>query len=307
MADIAGGRPPGPIALLGLGLVGGSIVRALRGRGSAPASPIVAWTPSGRGPRAALAAGVVDGVADSVAEAVADAAVIVLAGPPLATLELVESKGGALLRATERGATVTDTASTKAAIVAAADRAGLPFVGGHPMAGREASGFAAAEAALFEGRPWVVVPGAFARDEDVDRVERLAGAVGARPLRLSAAEHDAAVAAVSHLPLVAAVALVEAVAGADDWAASRGLAAGGWSGMTRLAMGDPEMGAGILATNREAVVARLRDYRAAIDRWIAVLEAGTTEPANRSASPVHGDRLRARLDAARAALQDADG
>jgi prephenate dehydrogenase len=302
VADAPDDRSLGPIALLGVGLVGGSIARALRDRSAAPDRPsIVAWSPSGHGPRAALAAGVVDRAADSIEDAVADAALVVLAGPPLAILALLEADHEALRRAAGRGATVTDVASTKAAIVAAADRGGVPFVGGHPMAGRETSGFAAADPALFEGRPWVVAPGAGARPRDVDRVERLAEAVGAQPLRLAAADHDAMVAAVSHLPLAVAVALVEAVAGADDWAASRGLAAGGWAGMTRLALGDPEMGAGILATNREAIVARLRDHRAAIDRWIADLEAGASEPGSGA------DRLRGRLEAARAALEREGG
>lgn len=301
MADGPDDRSLGSIALLGLGLVGGSIARALRIRSGASGGPsIVAWSPSGRGPRAGLAAGVVDRAADSVEDAVADAELVVLAGPPLAILALLESHAEALRGAAERGATVTDTASTKAAIVAVADRAGLPFVGGHPMAGRETSGFASADAELFEGRPWVVAPGLAARQRDVDRVERLAEWVGARPIRLAPADHDSLVAAVSHLPLAVAVALVEAVAGADDWDASRGLAAGGWAGMTRLALGDPEMGAGILATNREAVVARLRDHRAAIDRWIADLEAGAGEP--RSGA----DRLRLRLEAARARLERED-
>ena len=90
----------------------------------------------------------------------------------------------------------------------------LRFVGGHPMAGREASGFDAATADLFVDRPWVVVPGAHSRPADVERVEWLARAVGARPLRMDAEAHDAAVAGISHLPLVLAAALVEAVTAA---------------------------------------------------------------------------------------------
>jgi prephenate dehydrogenase len=117
---------------------------------------------------------------------------------------------------------------------------------------------------------------------------------------MTAAEHDGAVAAISHLPLVAAAALVEAVAlsdgGADDWPLGRALAATGWSDMTRLARGDPEMGAGILATNRAAVVARLRAYRDAIDAWITRLET--------DADPGLAAGLRARLERARDALGD---
>ena len=100
-----------------------------------------------------------------------------------------------------------------------------------------------------------------------ERVEALAAACGARPLAMTASDHDAAAAAISHLPLVVATALVEAVAGhgdardRPDWPAAAALAAGGWTGMTRLARGDEAMGAGIIATNGPAIAARLRDLR----------------------------------------------
>ena len=96
-------------------------------------------------------------------------------------------------------------------------------------------------------------------------------------------DHDAAVAAISHLPLVVAAALVEAVAGAarlatePDWPAAAGLAASGWAGMTRLARGDVAMGAGIVATNAPAIAGRLRELRAALDGWLDELD-GTGGP-----------------------------
>jgi prephenate dehydrogenase len=168
---------------------------------------------------------------------------------------------------------VTDVASTKGAIIAAAAERSLRFVGGHPMAGRETSGYQAAAADLFTGRPWVVVP----TDPDdvaaIVAVETLAVAAGARPVRMDAGEHDNAVAAISHLPLVVAAALVESVAGSDEeWAAARELAASGWRDTTRLARSDVAMGAGIAATNAPAIAARLRRFRTVIDGWLADLE-----------------------------------
>jgi prephenate dehydrogenase len=148
-------------------------------------------------------------------------------------------------------------------------------------------------------RPWVVVEGEGARAEDTGRVEALARATGARPVRLDADAHDAAVAAISHLPLVIAAALVESVAagGAGDWPLARSLAASGWSDTTRLAKGDAEMGAGILATNAIAVADRLRALRETVDAWIAALDPGTAvDPAADPAA------LRARLEAARRLL-----
>lgn len=284
--------------MLGLGLIGGSIAHALRRGGY---SSIVAWTPSGNGPRAALAAGAIDEAAPSAGDAVDGAELVVLAAPPLACLDLLDELAGALHGRLGPEAVVTDVASTKQAIVDRAESAGLRFVGGHPMAGRELTGFGAADANLFEGRPWVIVPpgsGSPARVDDRQHVEWLAAACGARVSLMSASEHDATVAAVSHLPLVLSAALVEAVSARDgaprpDWPLARRLASSGWDGMTRLARGDPEMGAGIAVTNAAALVERLHDVRAVIDDWLSDLA--------RDGGP-DAEAIRSRLAAARGTL-----
>lgn len=265
------------VALLGFGLIGGSIARSLR-RDLAEWT-IAAWSPSGDGPARARDEGVVDDACTSPGDAVRDAELIVLAGPPLATLDLIDDLGrGGLAEAMRPDVVVTDVASTKQAVMARAEAARLRFVGGHPMAGLEVSGYRASTADLFDGRPWVVVPGARATSDDRERVGRLARACRARPVEMSAAEHDAAVAAISHLPLVVAAALVEAVAGSGDgpdradWPVAAGLAASGWQGMTRLARGDVAMGAGIIATNGPAIAARIRDLRDTLDAWLGELD-----------------------------------
>jgi len=264
------------VAFLGLGLIGGSLARALRDH--APDAVLVAWSPSGAGARRALEDGVLDAVAATSTAAVADADIVILAAPPLASVELLRDLAGPLRSALSAETTVTDVVSTKVLLEAIADDANLPFVGGHPMAGRETTGYESADAGLFIGRPWVVVPARSARPHDVQRVEWLAGMAGALPVRMSAAEHDRAVAAISHLPLVLSAALVEAVVGQGstqplaDWAAARPLAASGWRDMTRLARGDVAMGAGIAATNAGPLAARLRDLRSVLDEWIVDLE-----------------------------------
>lgn len=258
------------VTLLGLGLIGGSIARALR-VASEPPDRIVAWTPAGRGPAAALAAGAVDEVAGSLADAVADADLVVLAGPPVACIALLAALGDGLVERMAAGATVTDVASTKGVITRAAAAAAVPFAGGHPMAGREASGFGAGDATLFVDRPWVVTEAV--AGGDTDAVQWLAGACRARAVALRADEHDALVAAISHLPLLASVALVESVTSAPDWDLARTLAATGWRDATRLARGDVAMGSDIAATNAPALAARLRAYRDRIDAWLALLEA----------------------------------
>lgn len=291
------------VAILGLGLVGGSVARALR---AAPGGgwTVAGWTPSGETPARALAAGMLDAAPGSLGDALAGADLVVLAAPPTACLALVDLLAGSERAAMAPGAVVTDVASTKARLVARADAAGLRFVGGHPMAGRETSGWEAGDAGLFRGRPWVVVPGAATDEEDAARVESLARACGAVPLRMDAATHDAAVAAISHLPLFVAAALVEAVAGGSGeaepagWPAASRLAASGWRDATRLARGDPAMGAGIAATNAAPIAAGLRAVRERLDAWIALFE--TTGAAGMPDEVT----LRARLAAARDRLRD---
>ncbi|HET7473383.1 MAG TPA: prephenate dehydrogenase/arogenate dehydrogenase family protein [Candidatus Limnocylindrales bacterium] len=279
------------LALLGLGQIGGSIARAALASGVA--SRVVAWTPNGRGPAAAEAHGIASTA--SAAEAVAAGDLIVLAAPPLACLALLGELAGPLRESLRPDAVITDVASTKAAIVERARELGLRFVGGHPMAGREASGYEAADPELARGRPWVVVPADPADSAAAALVERLAVGCGARPIRMTAAEHDAATALISHAPLVVSAALVEAAAGRPEWPAADSIRAGGWAGMTRLARGDPAMGAGILATNAGPTAAALRAFRDALDDWIDVLDGAPS-----------GETLAHRLERARARAGDGE-
>lgn len=287
------------VAFVGFGLIGGSIARAIRAGGTSRAWTLRAWSPSGVGSARAVAEGVLDAAATTPEAAIAGADLVVLAGPPTACLDGLESLAGPWREALGPATVITDVASTKASLVGRADTLGLRFVGGHPMAGLERSGYGAGRADLFVDRPWVIVPGAHASDEDIGRVEELAGACGSRPVRLGPDAHDLAVAGISHLPLIVAAALVEAVAGRPDatapgWATAGPLAASGWRDMTRLARGDPAMGAGIAATNRVALSARIRDLEAILADWRSSLEDGTDEA-----------ELRARLEAARARLGEA--
>ncbi len=262
----------------------------------------MAWTPRGAGPDAAVRAGVVDRVARDLLDAIDGANLVVLAGPPLACLDLLVQLAGPARGALDTHALLTDVASTKGRIVERATDLGLPFVGGHPMAGLEASGFGAAREDLFSGRPWIVVPGPSSPAGGVERVVALALACGARPVTMSPADHDQVVAGISHMPLVLAAALVEAVAGATgqpdrpDWPAATALAASGWASMTRLARGDVAMATGIAATNGPAIAGRLRDLRNAIDRWLDALDRADPD----------ADRLAEWFRAARARL-DPDG
>jgi prephenate dehydrogenase len=287
---------PVHVTFLGLGLIGGSVALALREAGGWTAA---AWSPSGAGPARARAGGVIQAAPPTLDLALADADLVVLAAPPTVCLALLDQLAGEARAALPRSAVVTDVASTKALLVARAVANGLRFVGGHPMAGRETSGFGAATADLFVARPWVVVPGDLSDTEAIERVEALARATGAHPVRMDAGAHDAAVAVISHLPIVAAAALVEAAAGAAgeplplDWPAAAALAASGWRDATRLARGDARMGAGIAATNAAALAARVRAYRDRLDAWLALLETSGPDGLPDEAA------IRDRLDGAR--------
>lgn len=290
------------LAIIGLGLIGGSVARAVRSRAADSSTgsidSIVAWTPTGSGPAAALADGVIDRAAPSLPAALDGAELVLLAADPLTCLELLEAI--AALGSPADPPTITDVASTKSAIVERADLRRLSFVGGHPMAGLDGSGYGASRPDLFAGRPWVLCPGAHARPIDLERVDRLVAACSAQPHRLSPADHDRAVAGISHLPLAIAAALVAAVGEADDWPIARDLAAGGWSSATRLARGDVAMGAGIAATNGPELAARIRTVRGRLDDWLADLEASPDDPA------ATAGRIAARLKAAKETLGPAD-
>ncbi len=294
------------VAFLGFGLIGGSIAHALRAGLADPAGPdsrwsIAAWTPRGVGPAAGGAAGVVDVVASTPEAAIDGAGLVVLAAPVPDCLAMLDELAGTWRAALDPDAVITDVASSKAALVLRATALGLRFVGSHPMAGRETHGFAAADAELLADRPWVVVP---TNDTAaVERVEALVRATGARPIRLAAGPHDAAVAAISHLPLLTAASLVEAVAGSaatrrDDWAVAAMLAASGWRDTTRLARGDIAMGTGIVVTNAEAIAARVRDLITVLDGWVEELE--------RPGGPDAG-LVADRLGAARGILEEMPG
>lgn len=274
------------ISILGLGLIGGSIALAARRDGW----DVTAWTPDGDAPRRAAADGIA--AATTLEDAVGGADLVVIAAPPLASLDLVDRLGRLDPAVLRPDVVVTDVTSTKAAIVARADEARLRFVGGHPMAGRETSGFDAADADLFVDRPWVIVPGTRPDPDAESSVEALARACGARIVRMTADEHDAAVALISHVPLVVSAALVESAAAAPAWPEAEPLAATGWASMTRLARGDPEMGAGILTTNAAGIADRLSDLATRLAAWSEDLRA--SDPA---------ERVTRRLVAARGVLE----
>ena len=235
------------VALIGTGLIGASIGLGLSEHGLV----VTGWDPSNDALDVARERGAINRKAISIQAAIEDADLVVLAAPPASVIEL--------LGRIETDALVFDVAAVKATVVKAASH--LPrFVGTHPMAGREHAGPSHASIGLFRGAAWIVVPGE-AAEGDVRAVEEIIGWLGAIATRMTAKEHDEAVAAISHLPQLIAASMVEHAANHGD---QLRLAAGSFRDLTRVALSDPELWVDILTHNSEAVTTQLNELAGAI-------------------------------------------
>jgi prephenate dehydrogenase len=261
--DLVAGAEPHPfrIAVLGLGLIGGSASMVWRAAGH----ELVGWSRRTSTVDAAVARRLVDIGAPSARAAVEGADIVVLATPVLAMRSLMREIAGNL----SAGVIVTDVASTKQAPETWAAEL-LPsetrWVGAHPMAGKELSGIDHVDPGLFRDRTWVVVPPPNAHRKAVETVTRLGRELGSRVIEMDAASHDEAVANVSHLPFMVSTALSQAVIGNDQFDAWSSVAATGLRDLTRLASGDALMHRDICVTNRD----RIAD---AMDRFAAEFAA----------------------------------
>lgn len=240
------------VTVVGLGLMGGSLAGALRGRCQA----VVGVARRGETVQVALARGLVDRGTADLADGVRQADVVVLATPVRVILRLLDEIGPLL----PRGCLLMDVGSTKAQIVAR--MAALPShvqpLGGHPMCGKEVPGIAAADPALFRCHPFILVPLPRISEAALALGRGLVEAVGAYPLVLAPDQHDQLVATTSHLPYLLACALVgtaETVGAADPtvWQVT----ASGFRDTSRLAASDVAMMVDILLTNRDLVTQTL--------------------------------------------------
>jgi prephenate dehydrogenase len=250
------------VAIIGLGLIGGSLALALRR--DAPDLEVLGIAPREATLRQALALQAIHR-GDSDLRAAEECDLAVIATP----ITAVEETLRALATPSRKGLLLTDVASTKAQVLAWA-RALLPdahrFLGGHPMAGKERTGLAAAEPGLFEGAVWALTP---APGQDLHAFEGwldLIRRIGAQPLLMNADTHDHQAAAVSHLAFVISAAYVDAVGSDPAWPEMAKLASSGFRDMTRLASGSPSLYAQIARTNPQALGAW-------IERFLAVMEA----------------------------------
>lgn len=259
------------IGIVGLGLIGGSVALAVRR--VRPETTIVGVDVDEEIVRQALSRRVADEASTDLAT-LDRADLVVFAAPVLANARLLAALAGRAGQA----ALVTDVGSTKRDIVAAARQAGLRdrFVGGHPLAGAAAGGLAHASAGLFDARPWLLTPDLDTPPANVARLEQFVRGLGAVPRRMDAGEHDRVMAAVSHLPQLAASALMH-VAGELAGAEGLALAGKGLADTTRLASSPPGVWRDVCTANADCLAP-------ALTRLIETLQA------LRDDLP-HGDRL----------------
>ncbi|MEE9198320.1 MAG: prephenate dehydrogenase [Dehalococcoidia bacterium] len=251
------------IAIIGLGLIGGSLGMALK-RAASSDVEIIGCDESRKARSRAVKLQAVDRAQGDILKAVRGAQLVVVATPILAMRQVMEAMGPGL----DRGCVVTDTGSTKTQIMAWAEEflpATVDFVGGHPMAGKEMPGIDNADPELFQDATYCIIPSPRASARAIKSVIGLAEGVGATPFFPDPVEHDGLVAAISHLPLISSTALLSATTSSPSWQQMSRLAASGFRDATRLASTDPEMSAGICLTNREAIAR-------CIDRYIEELE-----------------------------------
>ena len=273
------------LGLIGCGLMGGSFALAARRAGLV--QRVAGHSKSPASAHRAHELGVIDEVADSAAQAAAGADLVLLAVPVAAT----EATLQAIRPALHPDALILDVGSTKADVAAAARRAlgdqARQFVPCHPITGREVAGVEHADANLYRGTQVIVTP---TDDTQVARVERTVAlwrALGCHVVELSPEAHDAALAAVSHLPHLLAFAFMNGLLAQPDGGRSLALAGPGFRDFTRIAAGDPSLWRDVLLANRDEVGAQLRHFQQALAEFEQALAAGRAdalEPLIRRAS-----------------------
>lgn len=235
---------PKRVAILGVGLLGGSVALALKRK--IPGIEIVGLSRSEEKRKLAIDCGAVDIAVDNITKACRDCDVVVVAAP----VDLIASMANEAIAAAPSGCLVTDVGSTKSGIVTDVPHAN--FVAAHPIAGSEKTGVTNATAGLFDGKVIVVTPASTTDAAMVKKCNQFWQLTGGRTVEMSAVEHDAHLAAVSHVPHLMA-ALVARLLPPD----AKSLVGSGWRDITRVAAGDPILWQAICQENREAILGEL--------------------------------------------------
>lgn len=249
------------IALIGVGLIGGSVGLAARAR--IDGARVVGWDPHAPTLKTAVSVGAIDETAPTLEAAVADADLVIVAAPMKQLPATIQQ----VLRAAPAECAVTDVGSVKHPVIEAAGEDGR-LVAGHPLAGAESAGVHHARADLFDGATWYLVPHERSHGTRFEQVHRFVSQIGARPATIDAHTHDRLMATVSHVPHVLANVLVEQVGEASGEDQSVPATGPSFRDVTRVAGANPPLWGGIYAANAGAlanqldrVIERLSDVR----------------------------------------------
>jgi prephenate dehydrogenase len=263
------------LGLIGCGLMGGSFALALKRAGLV--KRVVGYSKSPSTTERARKLGAIDVAAESALLAVSGSDIVLIAVPVAAT----EITFKAIRHLVEPGVLVMDVGSTKRDVVDAARRVLreriASFVPAHPIAGKEVSGIAHADAALYSGRQVIITPLAQTSPELVQKATDVWSAIGAQVLKMTAENHDAAFAAVSHLPHLLAFAYFSAVVNQPSGRDFLSLAGPGFRDFTRIAASSPETWRDILVANREEVLKQSQRFRQALDALEHVVREGNAD------------------------------
>jgi prephenate dehydrogenase len=260
------------VAIVGVGLIGGSIGLALRERKLAKA--VVGIGRRHESLEQALSRGCVTQISTNLEDGAKQAQFVVVCTP----VELIAQHVAEAAAAAPAGCLITDAGSTKAQLVADVEKAlatkfprNMPFVGSHPIAGSEKNGPQAAAADLFDRRVVVVTPTERSDPAAVVAIDEFWHSLGAEVVKMDPAAHDAIIARTSHLPHLVAAALSATTPQDGD---CRPLIGNGWSDTTRIAAGDPELWRQILLANRGPTLNALADFETVLRTWRHALESG---------------------------------
>ncbi len=274
------------LAIVGLGLMGGSLALAMRQH----ADHINGIDSDETACQFALDSGMVDTATDDLYTGVNHADVVVLATPVRVIVDMLALRLGSYLRS---NTLLIDLGSTKQDIVAA--MAGLPIgvnaVGGHPMTGKENGGIIEADADLYRHRPFVLCPSRRTTPAARLHARALVETLGAQPIFMDAERHDQIVAGISHLPYLLSATLVATIADqANGDLAFWELAAGGFRDTSRLAASDVTMMGDILSTNTQAVATLLAQFRMQLAMLETMLIAGDQQRLSEALGPIRAAR-----------------
>ncbi len=263
------------LGVIGCGLMGGSFALALKRAGLV--KRVIGYSKSPSTTEKARKLGVIDLAAESALLAVSGSDIVLIAVPVAAT----EATFKAIRHLVEPGVLFMDVGSTKRDVVDAARRVLkeriTSFVPAHPIAGKEAAGIAHADAALYTGRQVILTPLAQTDADLVQRATDVWAAIGSQVLRMTPENHDAAFAAVSHLPHMLAFAYFNAVARQPAGRDFLSLAGPGFRDFTRIAASDPAIWRDILISNREELLRQSMRFRHTLDAMEHVIKSGNAE------------------------------